>query len=99
MVWSQFCLSIKLPCRLNAAKPPQKLNTTKLKYCDCADALRSAIETAHSRFIEYPLDDITEHWNAFKEIVNNAALITLGNVKSKQQDWFDESDQIVQDVL
>ena len=33
MVWSKLCLSIKPPCRLNMAKPPQKLNTTKLKSC------------------------------------------------------------------
>ena len=99
MVCSQICLSIKPPCRLNVAKPPQKLNTTKLKYCECADALRSAMETVLGRLIENPPDDITEQWNAFNKTVNNAALNTLEKVKCKPQDWFDESDQIVQDLL
>ena len=99
MVWSQLCLSIKSPCRLNVAKPPQKLNTTKLKYCECADALRSGMETALSRLVENPPDIITEHWNTFKETVNNAAINTLGKVKHKHQDWFDKNDQIVQDLL
>ena len=99
MVWSQLCISIKPPHRLNAAKPPQKLNTTKLKHCECADALRSCMETALSWLVENPPDDITKHWNAFKEMVNNAALNTLGKVKHKHQDWFDEGNQSVQDLL
>ena len=57
------------------------------------------METALSRLVENLLDNITEHWNAFKEMVNNAALNTLGKVKCKHQDWFDESEQIVQDLL
>ena len=57
------------------------------------------LETALSRLFEKPLDDITEHWNAFKEMVNNAALNTLGKVKCKHQDWFDKSNQSVQHLL
>ena len=68
MVWSQVCLSIKPPCRLNAAKPPQKLNTIKLKHYECADALRSCMEIALSRLVENPPDNITDHWNAFKNV-------------------------------
>ena len=56
------------------------------------------METALSRLVENPPDNITEHWNAFKETVNNAALNTLGKVKYKHQDWFDENDQSVQDL-
>ena len=57
------------------------------------------METALSRLVENPPDDITEHWNALKEMVNNAALNTLRKVKCKHQDWYDVSDQIVQDLL
>ena len=94
MLWLQRCLSVKLPCRLNAVKPLRKLNTVKLKHCECADALRSRMETALSRLVENPLDSITKHWNAFKETVNIAALNTFGKVKHKHQDWFDDSDNL-----
>ena len=57
------------------------------------------METALSRLVENPPDDITKHWNAFKEMVNNAALNTLGKFNCKHQDWFDKSDQSVQDLL
>ena len=57
------------------------------------------METALRRLVENPSDDIIQHWNAFKEMVNNATLNTLGKVKHKHQDWFDESNQIVQDLL
>ena len=73
MVWLQLCLSIKFPHRLNAAKAPQKLNTIKLKHHECAGALRSCMETALSRLVESPLDNVTKHWNTFNEMVNNAA--------------------------
>ena len=99
MGWSQLCLPIKPPDRLNAAKPPQKLNTIKLKHHECADALRSYMEIALSRLVENPTDDITEHWNAFKEMVNNAVLNTLEKVKCKHQDWFDKSDQSARSPL
>ena len=99
MVWSQLCLSIKPPCRLNACKPPQKLNTINLKHCECTDTLRSCMETALSRLVENPLDAIAKHWNAFKEMLNNAVLNTLRKVKCKHQDWFDKSNQSVQDLL
>ena len=78
--------------------PPQKLYTILLKHHKCVDTLRSCMETVLSRLVENPLDNITKHWNAFKETVNNASLNTLGKVKCKHQDWYDESDQSVQDL-
>ena len=70
-----------------STKPPQKLNTIKLKHHECADAVRSCMETALSRLVENPPDNIVKYCNAFKEMVNNAALSTLGKVKCKHQDW------------
>ena len=57
------------------------------------------METALSSLVENLPDNITEHCNAFKETVNNAALNTLGKVKHKYQNYFDESNQSVQHLL
>ena len=71
-MWSWFCPFVRPPCNLGAAGLPQGLSAIRLRYCECADILRYCVEAALGGLVESPPDDITMHWNAFKEMVNNA---------------------------
>ncbi|CAM4648052.1 unnamed protein product [Leuciscus chuanchicus] len=44
-------------------------------------------------------ESTTEKWNQFKTLVSESADSTLGKLKRTHQDWFDESDEIIGNLL
>ena len=44
-------------------------------------------------------EDPEENWTVFLNAVHSSAVDTLGHTSRKHQDWFDENDEEIQDLL
>ncbi|XP_078593825.1 uncharacterized protein LOC144871797 [Branchiostoma floridae x Branchiostoma japonicum] len=85
-------MSINIALKRNTArdKPPQKLNIARLNTHK--EALQQSLQNSLSN-IEQEQGNVEEEWRTFREAVYSAAADTLGFVKRKHQDWFDENEE------
>ncbi|KAJ8038983.1 Craniofacial development protein 2 [Holothuria leucospilota] len=78
---------------------PRKLNISKLKQPEYSNTMKTSMDSSLGGMATNPPEDITEHWNALKNAILDCATCTLGKMRRKQQDWFDENDRHIQDLL
>lgn len=87
-----------LPKRRPQGKPvPKRLNISQLKKTSTSEALRDKMEEK-SRDVEVT-DNIEESWASFRDTVYSSASETLGPNKRKHQDWFDENNKEITNLL
>lgn len=98
LVISKLRLHIRPKRRPQGKKPPRKLNTSKLKVGSTVDDL---IRDLNSKLTDLHFGNasIEEEWAALRDLVYNASLDLLGPATRKHQDWFDENDEAIQELL
>ena len=92
-------LSLKVaPVRRRIPKPGKKINVDRLKKTVVNDELQYQL---FSRLNQINNDQITtkEYCDRFHATLRSTAEEVLGVVKRKHQDWFDESDTIITELL
>ena len=78
-------------------KPPKRLNVSRLTN---ASVKQSLAEELTSKLQDLKLSGNVEvDWAAFIDTVHTAAFKAIGPSNRKQQDWFDESDDHIRDLL
>ncbi|CAI9737102.1 Hypothetical predicted protein [Octopus vulgaris] len=84
--------------RPHGQKGTRKLNITKLKNQLTVQDLQSRMD---SKLLDIRNDQssIDEQWESFRDTVHSIALETLGQFTRNHQDWFNENDQEIQNLL
>ena len=90
LIRSKMNINIALKRNTAREKPPQKLNIARLNTHK--EALQQSLQNSLSN-IEQEQGNVEEEWRTFREAVYSAAADTLGFVKRKHQDWFDENEE------
>ena len=49
--------------------------------------------------LEHNAEDVDESWTVLRDTVHNSAMDSLGPVSRKRQDWFDENDKEIKELL
>ena len=90
LVRAKFRMVIKPAARLRTTvKLPKRLDLSKLHSAEFQEALAEGMNA-----VAY-----TSSWDATKDDLYKVAEETVGTVAAKRQDWFDENDQAISDVL
>jgi len=79
--------------------PPRKFNVSSLKSEATQEQLDAQMNAAVGDFSSKAQTNVEEAWQDFKSRVLDASERTLGFVRRKQQDWFDDNDQEIQTLL
>lgn len=102
--WSDHLLvrsTVKMqiaPCKRGQRKsPPKKLNTAVLACPNKVDELQRKLKNTLPPISED--GSIEGAWSHFRDCTFAAAAETLGFVKRKHQDWFDENDEEIEGIL
>ena len=99
LVRSKMQLSIKPVRRQKRQAPHRKLNVQSLKSTAAAQQFESDISAAVSAYKSSDAATVEESWADLKSCILGAAESTLGFVRRKHQDWFDENDPEIQTLL
>ena len=87
-----------LPKRRPQGKPaPKRLNVVSLDKQAVSTELKETLEE-RAQHIQIS-DNVVESWEAFRDEVYRAAYETIGQTKRKHQDWFDENNDEINNVL
>ena len=76
----------------------KKLNVRGLRTTDNKARLQNKL-TEGLAGISFAEQDVEANWKQFRDVVLEAAQSTLGSEERKHQDWFDENDNIIQELL
>ncbi|XP_013793965.1 uncharacterized protein LOC106478008, partial [Limulus polyphemus] len=77
----------------------RRLNVARLKIPEVAEAFWKELEYTITNAIADADADPKERWTKLQEVLRATASQHLGPLKRKHQDWFDESDKKIQDLL
>ena len=99
---SKFNICIRPPSRKNGIKS-KKINTNMLKDNSKATELQNNISRLLGNGNEIrdlnTEDELNEWWKRATDKIKTACTETLGYVKKKHRDWFDESDLELSQIL
>ena len=98
-VRARVSLTTQRPHRKSAPKPPRRLDTARLKDPVTQQLLSAKIKYALERA---PLEEGTQidrMWGATRDAIYKASFDSVGTTKRRHQDWFDENDQHIQNLL
>ena len=100
LVRSRVSLSIHRPKRTQRCKPIRRINTGPLQLPSTQDELALQMDKALSE--PHPTvdsQDVETAWSDLRDVAHNTAADVLGFVKRKHQDWFDENDAAISELL
>ena len=86
------------PHKKVATKPPSKLNTKKLKAKETQAELAKHMDSNLSSLGERDAG-VEENWKQLRDVVYDTAKSVLGKPDRKHQDWFDEYDERLQQLI
>ena len=91
-------LRIQPPRRPQGSKTPKRLNVSKLK---CDTVKQSLVQDLDSKLeaITLDSDDVESDWATLHDAVYASAMAAVGPTTRKQQDWFDENNDRIQQLL
>ena len=92
-----LCIAPKVRNQKSCQHP--RLNVIGLKNLDTRAELRANIGRELATSDNTSFESCTAEWRALCEATHKAALKTVGRVKRKQQDWFDENDALITPLL
>ncbi|XP_008483671.1 craniofacial development protein 2-like [Diaphorina citri] len=76
----------------------KSFDTKKLKTEETKNSFQSQI-TSKYYTVQGETETVESIWDRFKHATQNAASDTLGNKKHRKADWFDESDELIEEAL
>ncbi|VDM05808.1 unnamed protein product [Schistocephalus solidus] len=100
LVISQMRLRLQPQRKTQEKRPPGKLNTTLLKlpaHCfDFSNQITEKLEDLHA-----PADNATVEtgWCQLRNVIQSTALEVLGRARRQHQDWFDDYDADISNLL
>ena len=83
--------------RRAAAKPPRKFCVSKLENTEVKRSMRESLQNKLDTLTIS--DNVDETWTNMKHAIQNSAEETLGFSKRKNQDWFDDNREIIEEIL
>lgn len=98
LIISKLRLHVQPKRRPQGAKPPKRLNVSKLK---ASDIKQSFVDTLETRLESTMLNDhdVEAAWASLREMVYTTAMECLGLLTRKHKDWFDENCTEIQQLL
>ena len=99
LIVSKFRLCILPMRRPQGQRRAKRLNISKLKNANVAEGFTSDLDSKLQDASPKEKADIEEQWAAFRDTVYSTALQHLGPATRKHQDWFDENDAQIQEML
>ena len=97
LIVSKMNLRIRPKRRPQGSKKMKRVNVQKLKDQKTGSALLKELESKLADF--NPLGCAEDDWKSFRDTVHSCSVEVLGYPTHKQQDWFDENDEDIQDLL
>ena len=98
LIVSKLSLQILPKRRPQGQKVVKKLDISKLNVETTKEKFVGDLTTGLKDIKINPLDP-EENWKNLKDTIQKTAKETLGPAKRRHQDWFDENDQEIQDLL
>ena len=97
-IFSSLRIRLKPKPRLHANPPRKKFDVSALKDPDTSDQFRSSLS---QRLLDanHDTSDPEASWCAIKNAINSTARETIGFVKRRHQDWFDENNLAIRDLI
>ena len=95
---SKWNVAVKPKRRPQGAKPPQRLNVSKLKFDCYKEDLSVALQNCLPS-VNFDSGNVETGWNNLKEAVYKAAFETLGRPTRKNKDWFDDNCAEIKELL
>ena len=98
LIVSKLNIHIRPKRRPQGAKPPKRLNISKLK---CSAVKESFAMTLKDKLAStlFTNQEVEADWAALRETVYNTAKEFLGPAERHHQDWFDDNDTEIQQLL
>ena len=97
LIISKLNLKIQPKRRRQGTKQPKKLNVESLALAEMKKKLASEISFALEP-PNHPSEEVEDFLEDIKQKAYDASLRVLGPVKRIHQDWFDQSDQEINDL-
>ena len=98
LIISKLNLHIQPMRRPQGQKVAKRLNITKLKCIQAAQKHHRALDSKLAD-TQSNQDSIEEQWVPFRDTVHSVAHEVLGPATRNHQDWFDENDDKIQELL
>ena len=92
LVKASFDMKIKVKSRHSVTRPPKRLDVSKLKDPETKKQFEDKI-------IELEPLDLDNVWSDLKSKLYDTSLEVLGCVERQHQDWFDDNDEEIKDLL
>ena len=100
MVRSSVAFSVRRAYVRNKAKAPNRLDTSKIKDKQTKAQLKKEMNRALRECeVNEQNTDVELQWKALRMVVYNTAEKVYEKLKRKHQDWFDETDKRLNDLL
>ena len=96
---AKVALNIRVKHRKNGCSKPTKLNTQKLANFSNIEILQHEIDEVLGKKSFQVESTLDEDWQSLSNTVYNIANKVLGTPERKHQDWFDQNDQHLRDLL
>ena len=93
-----IAFSLKTSRRVRPAAPTKKIDVRKLFSPDIAAKFAQKPESALNNMRTQSLSH-EDHWSTLRDVLHSSAEETIGFVKRKHPDWFDENDPSIRDLL
>jgi hypothetical protein len=98
LIVSKFNLRIK-PSKLHQGQRPKKnLNISKLRNTLTSDSLERELD-AKLNDLHLGTATVDEDWASLRDIIYSTTSEHLGHMTRRNQDWFDDNDEVIQDLL
>jgi hypothetical protein len=97
LVISKVQLHVLKKRRPQGQKPHKRLNVCKLNCEQTSQRLLEELEVQASNI--QITDEVEESWKSFRDIIFESCLNILGNRKRHHQDWFDQNDAEIAEML
>ena len=91
-----MAIKLKKRRRIQKKQTRPRLNLDSLNETATQQLLQDSLEESLQQ--EYP-DDIEEHWGLLKSTIHYSCESTLGYQSRKHQDWFDENDTEIEQLI
>ena len=92
LVKASFDMKIKVKSRHSVTRPPKRLDVSKLKDPETKKQFEDKI-------IELEPLDLDNVWSDLKSKLYDTSLEVLGCVERQHQEWFDDNDEEIKDLL
>ncbi len=98
LVISKVTFSIRAKRRPQGKKVPKRIDVSKLSVPGKVNQLNSRLNDKLNT-LEFGRSNPDEDWSSFRDTVHSISYEILGPTEKRHQDWFDDNDVIIQDLL